>query len=637
MSLRARLQAAWTDLQQGRAQAAADALSTILAEHPGQTDALQLLAGAALALKRPEQAAAALRQALAILPDRPELLYNLGIAERDRGDHAAALAAFQDCLARRPDLPEARLGVAEAALATGQAGLAVSEYRAVLARQPLHTAAADGLLLALAAAGEGSEAEAQARAALARQPQRAESWRLLAQVLEKAARKSEALAALAEGEATLADPYPLQLARGHLHFRSGHFLAAAAAFAAAAAQHPDSTDAWNNLATCQVLLNRTEEAIAAARRALALSPQAAGVRLTLAAALSRSREPAELDEALALCRQLLAQHPQLAGAHDCAAAVLGKQGQFAPALEHARRAVALEPQRHDYAVTLARVLEDSGDLAAAEAALDPHAQHADAPAPILRQIGHVRLRRGRQQQALTALDAAWRRDPDDQNGIAERALALAAMQDWPAAEQWLGLHELIRPVPIAVPPAFDDLHAFLRALADDIRGHSRLRYEPVGLVARGGYLTGELLADDTPAITGFGESLRQAIAGFIAGLPDVPGHPFLGRVPRGEHLLHVWATRVREQGVIDSHLHEGSWLSGAYYVELPPALGEDGAGWLEFGQSVPGLPSPPAQRFLRIRPELGQMWFFPSYLYHRTLPYSGDGERISISFDLGPV
>jgi len=28
---------------------------------------------------------------------------------------------------------------------------------------------------------------------------------------------------------------------------------------------------------------------------------------------------------------------------------------------------------------------------------------------------------------------------------------------------------------------------------------------------------------------------------------------------------------------------------------------------------------------------------FPSYLFHRTLPYAGSGERISISFDLAAV
>jgi hypothetical protein len=282
------------------------------------------------------------------------------------------------------------------------------------------------------------------------------------------------------------------------------------------------------------------------------------------------------------------------------------------------------------------VLEQAGDLDQAEAVLAARAG-PQAPAPLQRQLGHVRLRQGQAGPALDALDRAWRQDPLDQGGIAERALALAQVEGWPAAEAWLGQAELVRPVAIATPPAFADRAGFLAALAADIRGHSLLRFEPAGLVARGGYLTGDLLADATPAITGFAASLRAAIADFIASVPDRPGHPFFGRVPRGEHLMHVWATRVREQGVIDTHYHEGSWLSGAFYVELPPALGsDDQAGWLEFGQPFAGLPAPPPERLLRVRPEPGLMLFFPSYLFHRTLPYRGEGERISISFDLGP-
>jgi len=35
-----------------------------------------------------------------------------------------------------------------------------------------------------------------------------------------------------------------------------------------------------------------------------------------------------------------------------------------------------------------------------------------------------------------------------------------------------------------------------------------------------------------------------------------------------------------------------------------------------------------------LRPEEGVLLLFPSYLFHRTLPFAGEGERISISFDL---
>ena len=35
-----------------------------------------------------------------------------------------------------------------------------------------------------------------------------------------------------------------------------------------------------------------------------------------------------------------------------------------------------------------------------------------------------------------------------------------------------------------------------------------------------------------------------------------------------------------------------------------------------------------------IEPEEGLMLLFPSYMFHRTLPFSGSGERISIAFDV---
>jgi tetratricopeptide (TPR) repeat protein len=623
-------------LAAGEAERALALLAPVLAGPRVPPDALQLQAGALLQLGRAPAAARALRQALAARPRDPRLACNLGVAEHAAGRFDAARAAFEAALALRPDSAEALAGLAAAARAAGDPAAAAATWRRLLALRPQDPAAGPGLALALADAGQDEQALAQATALVRSRPTQVEAWRILALVHERAGRIDDALAALAQGVRSGADAQAMAMAAGHLAHRAGRLLAAAAAFARATEIDPQAAEAWNNLAACQTLLNRIDEAIASARRALALAPGATAPKLTLAAALSRSRETAQVAEALAVCRLVLATQPDCAGAHDCAALVLAKLGDPAAAQVHARAALAAEPDNPGYAVTLARVLEQAGDLAAAEGVLAARDSPA-APAPLQRQLGHVRLRLGQAGPALAALDRAWRQDPSDQGGIAERALALAQVDGWPAADAWLDQAGQVRPVEIATPPGFADRAAFLAALAADIRGHSQLRFEPAGLVARGGYLTGDLLADATPAITGFAASLRAAIAGFIAGLPDRPGHPFLGQVPRGEHLMHVWATRVREQGLIDTHYHEGSWLSGAFYVELPPGLGAtDQAGWLEFGQPFPGLPAPPPERLLRIRPAPGLMLFFPSYLFHRTLPYRGEGERISISFDLGP-
>ncbi|MCW5581951.1 MAG: hypothetical protein KIS72_11480 [Luteimonas sp.] len=37
-----------------------------------------------------------------------------------------------------------------------------------------------------------------------------------------------------------------------------------------------------------------------------------------------------------------------------------------------------------------------------------------------------------------------------------------------------------------------------------------------------------------------------------------------------------------------------------------------------------------------IRPEEGTMLLFPSYFYHRTLPFEDESPRISIAFDVLP-
>jgi len=62
--------------------------------------------------------------------------------------------------------------------------------------------------------------------------------------------------------------------------------------------------------------------------------------------------------------------------------------------------------------------------------------------------------------------------------------------------------------------------------------------------------------------------------------------------------------------------------------------GSQHSGWIEFGLPDPELGCK-AEPFLRqVRPEAGSIVLFPSYFYHRTLPFDAPGQRISIAFDL---
>jgi uncharacterized protein (TIGR02466 family) len=534
--------------------------------------------------------------------------------------------------------PAARSALREAAAALqrGDVAAAASAATRALAVDP---GDADGLnLLGLARfqSGDADGGIAAMRAAVAARPGYRNAWDNLVAMLHGAGQRVDAARAQLAALDAAPPATPQQLcAAGASAFAAGLLGDAAAVLERALALAPDSVQALYYLAVIRDAQRRPLEARSLIARAIARPDAGLHERAAFAAIGSKATEPAELSRALGEALRVIAADPAHVGARDCAAIVLGKLGRRAEAQAMARAALAIEPANADARFTLARLLEEDGAL---DAAAEVLAAATASEARFARLAGTVDLRRGDARAAVDAFTRALALAPDDQLAIAQRGLALQAAGDAAAARDWLGLERLIGAVRPAVPAPFASAAEFNAALAQDIRQHSRLRFEPVGLAARGGYLTEDLLADRTPAILGFERTLRAAIDGFIAGLVDDPKHPFLRAVPRGAYTLNLWATRVAAQGVIDTHIHEESWLSGAYYVELPPALqADDRAGWIEFGRPHRGLPEPPPDTLRCLRPEVGLLLLFPSYLYHRTLPFDGGGERISISFDLTPT
>lgn len=538
--------------------------------------------------------------------------------------------------------------------------------------------------------GQPAAARADCEAAVQRAPESFDAWRLYAVVLQGqgdpvrsrgaleralALRPGDGGTALDLGTSWLqsgdgATALPLLAAAmralpeepraafryGTASFLCGDFAAAASGFEAATRLDPQWTQAWNNLAAARGRLQQYQSAITAARNALRLDPNVASSHQALAALLSNLFDRPSLEEGLRCALRALQLDPSLAEAHRNAAIVLRKLGEPARAEAHARQALQRAPRDIDTIDTLGEQQLLNGDTAGAVMTY-AQALAAGVSSPILqRQHGIALLQDGQPQPASAALSQALRAQPDDQRAIAHLGVALAAQGRAAAASRWLGLHRHVHAVELSPPEAYIDRDSFHAALAADIRRHSQQRWEPAGLAARNAYLSGDLLADRTTAIVGFEERLRAAIDAFMqrcraqaAGERSddslsgdaLASDMFLRNVP-GDYRLHVWATQAAERGYIDTHIHEDSWLSGAYYVELPPAIRADDsshAGWIEFGRPFGKLPQWPESELRRVCPQAGTLLLFPSYLFHRTLPYSGSGsgERISISFDLAAI
>src|SRR5262245_44211320 len=127
--------------------------------------------------------------------------------------------------------------------------------------------------------------------------------------------------------------------------------------------------------------------------------------------------------------------------------------------------------------------------------------------------------------------------------------------------------------------------------------------------------------------------ILEAVRHMVAASTD--GKSVTGRVS-----VVAWANVARQGHYHRVHNHPSSAWSGVYYVHVgPDAPGQPLSGVLElcdprpFTEMVATPGSPFGQRAI-FRPEPGMMVLFPSWLYHFVNPFQGDGERISVAFNV---
>ena len=97
------------------------------------------------------------------------------------------------------------------------------------------------------------------------------------------------------------------------------------------------------------------------------------------------------------------------------------------------------------------------------------------------------------------------------------------------------------------------------------------------------------------------------------------------------HLTHSWVVSQYAGEYNPWHNHSGDF-SAVLYLKIPPKMHEEWKehGFLEFAYGE-------AQDFrigsFKVRPEVGKLLVFPSYLKHYVYPFKCEGERRSMSFN----
>ena len=84
-------------------------------------------------------------------------------------------------------------------------------------------------------------------------------------------------------------------------------------------------------------------------------------------------------------------------------------------------------------------------------------------------------------------------------------------------------------------------------------------------------------------------------------------------------------------------MHKLGWLSGSLYLKIPKARTKsegnivfslDGANYPSEGKHFPTK---------EIDVETGDIVLFPSSIFHKTVPFSSDDNRVTLAFDVKPI
>ena len=300
--------------------------------------------------------------------------------------------------------------------------------------------------------------------------------------------------------------------------------------------------------------------------------------------------------------------------------------------------VTRAPQEPRYWVGLGRALDHCGRLAEAVEAFEgaiAAGEKDKAAAECC--IASLLIRLERPAEALARLDKLLAEAPANRQALSLKVIALGRSGATAEARALMGIDDLAADKALPVPPGYADIQSFNAALVKAAKSHTTFANPRPEMPMTHARKTGNLQPNDAPVF----DALRAALVGVLQDhIADMrkTGHPYMAGMP-AQWRFSIWANVLDRQGEIGAHIHPGAWFSGAYYADMPEGASDPVAkpGWFELGRPRDDLAGPDWQisRFFEARK--GHLVLFPSYLYHRTVPFEGTGQRVSFGFDIVPL
>jgi tetratricopeptide (TPR) repeat protein len=571
---------------------------------PGNADALQFMGLLRQTQGRDQEAEEFYRRSLAVVSDQPGVQFNLGMLFYRRARLAEALAAFESVLQLKPGDFDTLMMCGHVRQAAGNVAAAESAFRQALAAQPASITARQYLGGLLADDGRGEEAERVLREALSLQPrdrrQIAALQQFLGVALKQQRRLKEALALFDAAQATLPEIATVDHCRGLALQDMGDMEGALRSYRRALARNPLNMVAHQELNKLLYRLGRDDEFLISLDDAAKKSPASIAPLLLKGDFLCKTGEFSKAAEEYEAAVRLM---PEAALPHDMLGTIYARQGRFDEAVRSHERAVERAPQNAqswtNFAESLLRAQHPERALGMAERAIEIA---------------------GNNQMAIALWSLALRRLGDPREHDLNEYESMVQVFDLPPPEGYSSMEAFNR-----------DLNAYLDPMHRDSRA-------PLEQTLRAGTQNHDnLIGRGHAPVERLRVRIDEALRTYVSRMKDRADHPLFRRRARDVRYQGSWSARLRDCGYHTNHVHPFGWISSCYYVSLPDETDDETQqqGWIKFGE--PSFDAGLGNAVRRtVKPVVGRLVLFPSYMWHGTIPFHSRQHRTTIAFDAVP-
>lgn len=536
--------------------------------------------------------------AFKLQPDNPELLNNFANLLKRLKQETRALTLFRRAIVLQPEYFDAHYNAALLLQEQRKVQEVIPLLQKALSLKPKHPDAILALAQAFEKSGRVADAEQLLETAVAEQPAQLKLWLMYSITLRHQGKYKFALEQL--GRAVAINPADLALKREY--------------------------------ATICYLAGEIKTAISQVRDLLQQFPTEASLYHLLA----DFRWLAGEDDCFSHYEQILKLQPQLLHLYGPYIQKLIK----ANAMEKAEQITDLylaQQQTAEALVYKGFLRRSAGDAGQALNFLRSALQQQPADAEIRNEMALCYLSQQANEQALMQFEALIQDYPHNQAWYAHYAAALKYLGQSNAYRQLYNYDKFVQARAVEPPAGYTSIQQFNQSLLSVIVPLHQTQRHPLDQSLRYGTQTDDhLFLRSEPQIQQLEQQLRQQIALYIQSLPDDQTHPFLRRKSDNFLFTGAWSVRLNQSGFHKNHYHSEGWISGCYYVDIPPAVEEKGQGWIKFGQAE--LTEQLAmQPDILVKPQAGTVVLFPSMMWHGTEPFSGQHYRVTVAFDLIPT